>query len=677
MLLPSLAFILGIIVQNFWSLEMGLLLTLILLAIIVNFSLDKIAPKLFNKLFWQNGLLLLVFTCLGALRICVEDPVYNPTHIIHFLDQTKDQVVLKGIVKEIETGEKTTKVALSINQIEINDLWFEKKGKTILYLDSVPSKLQIFDEIVCKVKIFPSPKANPYAFDYAKFLFRKDIHFTGYVAKIDDVQILKSGRIGVLDWPQVSRRYLDNRLRRFIQEPQSYALVTAMLLGERNQLDKNTIAVFSNTGAIHVLAVSGLHVGILIHLLYLIMGLFKFNNKIKLIVAITVGLFYALIVGAAPSIIRATLLISLILMGNYFKAYVNIYNLLSLVALIMLILNPNDFFTVSFQFSFLAILSLALFTKPIYELVEFKWKLPQMAWKLLSATLAAQILMTPMVIFYFHQFPVYFFLSCFVAIPLAYLGVVGGGIILLASFILPAGFTLFLATLIAKAVSISYELLELIGNLPFALWDQLFLSLPSLLLVAAIVFTLYAYVISKEKTYILVCNALLVLLVVDELMELAQDHKTTSMTVYDMRAGTLIDFFDGNICLTYKSDQVTPESEKYAAENNRFATHITEVKYIQNEKKFGTNNWIADGTHISHKDYKIQIIDDEVDTLNLSNNHVLIIEANLKSFPIIEEQRVVIGNKVNFKTKNLILKNCINCEIWSIKENGYYLQVFR
>ena len=110
MLLPSLAFILGIIVQNFWSLEMGLLLTLILLAIIVNFSLDKIAPKLFNKLFWQNGLLLFVFTCLGALRICVEDSVFNSTHIIHFLYQTIDQDVLKGIVKEIETGDKNKKI---------------------------------------------------------------------------------------------------------------------------------------------------------------------------------------------------------------------------------------------------------------------------------------------------------------------------------------------------------------------------------------------------------------------------------------------------------------------------------------------------------------------------------------------------------------------------------------
>ncbi|HPN69682.1 MAG TPA: ComEC/Rec2 family competence protein [Saprospiraceae bacterium] len=675
MLLPSMAFILGIIIANFWTIKIGLPLAVIILAILVNFSLDKIAPKLFHKLAWQNGLLLLVFTCLGALRICIDDPTYNPNHMVHFIDPDMRQVELKGIVKEIESGEKTTKVALTITEVKLQEIWYEKKGKTILYLDSMPSDLQIFDETVCKVKIFPSPKANPHAFDYAKFLYRKDIHFTGYVSRMEDVTILKSRQIGLLDWPQVSRNYLNNRLSTLIQDRQAFALITAMLLGERNQLDKNTIAVFSNTGAIHVLAVSGLHVGILIHLLYLIMGLFRINNKIKLVIGISVGLCYALIVGAAPSIIRATLLISLILLGNYFKAYVNIYNLLSLVALIMLIIQPNDFFTVSFQFSFVAILSLALFTKPIYELVEFKYKLPQLLWKLLSSTLAAQILMTPMVIFYFHQFPVYFFLSCFVAIPLAYLGVVGGGIILLTSYIFPTALSLFIANMIGKAVSISYQLLEVIGKLPFALWDKLFLSLPSLMLITAIIFSLFAYLISKQKTYILVCNALLVLLVVDELMEMAQDHKTSSVTVYEMRAGSLIDIFDGNTCLTYKSVQVTPEAEKYAAENNRLAAHITEVKYVQSDKQLATKKWIADGNNFRNGHLNIKLINAEIDTLNFEKADILIVNANLRSFPITETKTVVIGNKVNYKTSIQIKKNCMNCEIWSVEENGYYFQV--
>jgi len=204
-------------------------------------------------------------------------------------------------------------------------------------------------------------------------------------------------------------------------------VVKALLLGERTEITQDLRQSYAAAGAIHILAISGLHIGIIMLILSYILKPLEYlkNGKyLKLILVVSSLWFYAILAGLSPSIIRATTMFTALSFGLFLNRKTELINILALSAVILLLINPFYVFDVGFKMSYLAVLSIILLQPKIASIWHPKYRLVNYFWQLISVSAAAQIGVLPLSLYYFHQFPGLFFLTNIVIIPL--LGVILG-----------------------------------------------------------------------------------------------------------------------------------------------------------------------------------------------------------------------------------------------------------
>jgi competence protein ComEC len=208
------------------------------------------------------------------------------------------------------------------------------------------------------------------------------------------------------------------------------------LIGYREDLDKSLVQSYANTGVVHIIAISGLHLGMLYGLLLLVLKPLK---KLKMpswcqLSIVLAGLWmFSFIAGASPSVLRSAVMFSVIAVGNAAKKKANIYNTLSASAFLLLWINPFFLWDPGFQLSYAAVLSIAIFQKPITGLIETGNKILDATWSLVSISFAAQILTTPISLLQFHQQPLLFLFANAVAVPLSGIVLYGEILLLLVS----------------------------------------------------------------------------------------------------------------------------------------------------------------------------------------------------------------------------------------------------
>ena len=210
--------------------------------------------------------------------------------------------------------------------------------------------------------------------------------------------------------------------------------MNALLLGQRQTIDKTIYNNYVNSGTIHILAVSGLHVGILLWILnFLFRPLLylKYGHFIRPFILVSILWSFAIIAGLSPSVTRAVAMFSIISIAMHLKRPTNIYNTLVISAFVILLFKPAFLFSVGFQMSYLAVLGIVSVQPIIYKLWKPKYMIPDKLWQIFTVTLAAQAGVVPISLFYFHQFPGLFFISNIVVIP--FLGVIlGFGLLVIA-----------------------------------------------------------------------------------------------------------------------------------------------------------------------------------------------------------------------------------------------------
>lgn len=270
-------------------------------------------------------------------------------------------------------------------------------------------------------------------------------------------------------FPSKAKRYLLELLEAHIQENEIRAFLSALLLGEKAELPKSLKATCINTGTAHLLAISGLHVGMISGILYyLLFPFFKIKKLYPLGVFILVAtlLFYGFICNWSISILRSVTMISVFLIGNAIKRKTNAYNLLSFSALVVLSINPNDLFSIGFQLSFGAVLSIFMFY-PILKMGYYpKHKIARIITDWAYISLAVQFITAPISIFYFGVFPTYFFPANMLAVPLVFL------IMLVILSALAFGQWLpFLYSVASALCSFLFSFLSEISTWPFAVLE--------------------------------------------------------------------------------------------------------------------------------------------------------------------------------------------------------------
>lgn len=266
-----------------------------------------------------------------------------------------------------------------------------------------------------------------------------------------------------------------------------YAIVAAMTLGDKSALSHNLRNVFNTTGASHVLALSGLHLGIIYMLVTLLVrgGRSRLLSQLVTIVCLWA---FAFLTGLSPSVVRAATMLTiygLLSLGYRDKMSVNV---LAFTAIVMLVIHPDALFQVSFQMSFLAVLSILLFYPLLNSMLSPQWlmehRIVAWLWGMTILSLSAQLGVAPLIAFYFHRFSTWFLLSNFVVVPCAWLILMGGLLLLLTR--LP-----FIATVLAAIVGFMTTMLTGIASLPLSSIDGLYPSVLQTVLVYVVIGCLY------------------------------------------------------------------------------------------------------------------------------------------------------------------------------------------
>lgn len=347
---------------------------------------------------------------------------------------------------------------------------------------------------------------NPYEFDYRRYLNNRKIGYRIFL-KENQFYLLNGYR-----QPNIYRRALIFRAK-LIEKLDSSGirnenvhLISSISFGARDEVDKETIQSFTNTGVIHVLAVSGMNVG----LIYVILDfLFRFLKSrragyfLHTLIVLSGIWSYALITGMSASILRAALMFSFVVMGTTLHRNSNIFNSLAVSAFLLIVWDPAIIRDVGFQLSYAAVLSIVVIQPFIYKQFFFKTWLYDKIWLLLSVTFAAQIGTLPFTLHYFHQFPVYFWLANLMVIPLVTLILYLSFVVVFLSFVSD-----FLTSIFAWVLDGSVRLVLLSVNfvetLPHAVLKELYPSLFQVSLVFLMSYLLYRY--SKiRKTILLKC----------------------------------------------------------------------------------------------------------------------------------------------------------------------------
>lgn len=287
---------------------------------------------------------------------------------------------------------------------------------------------------------------------------------------------------------QAFKNLIEEKYQRLDLQSADYAIVSAMTVGDKQHLDTQTKDVFSKTGASHVLAVSGLHVGIIFQLFILMLG-GRRRSPWTISIAIISIWAYTLMIGMPASAIRASIMTSVYCFILLLRRNTMSVNGLMLAALIMLCTNPQNLFNISFQMSFLAVLSIVVLYKRIYYLILLD-KYPQQpllnklfrwTWGMIALSFVAQIGTMPIIVYYFGRISCYSLMTNFIAIPAATL-IIYFSVLYLLCFFIP-----FLQHLVGSMLSsvahFTNESLAWCSRLPGAYIDNVSITLPQLFLI--------------------------------------------------------------------------------------------------------------------------------------------------------------------------------------------------
>lgn len=268
----------------------------------------------------------------------------------------------------------------------------------------------------------PYSPQNPRQFNYKHYLASHGIYYQAYI-KYNDFQVLNQPVQKDLFFYIKEIRYeILNRLHSFQMKEEITGIAAALITGYKEELDPDTKASFSRVGAMHILAVSGLHVGIIylmISKILFFLNKIKHGKIIRLLITLLFLWFYVMLTGMSPSVLRAGIMFSLISIGQALFYKANIYNTIFLSAFILLIADPGNLYNVGFQLSYLAVLGIVFFFPYLNSWITSKYWIINKSWELTCVSVAAQIATTPISLYHFGQFPTSFLIANIVVVPLA------------------------------------------------------------------------------------------------------------------------------------------------------------------------------------------------------------------------------------------------------------------
>lgn len=552
-----LPFVAGILLQ--WQLQISLH---VILAALISFSLALLLFFLlpvslrfkFQPL--QGFIIHLLLVGVGSLITWQKDTRHDKRWYGNHYQ--KEGQLLVRIEEPVIEKNRSFKAAGIVEAVIRKDDLISCKGKLLLYFskDSFKNDLEYGERILIRKALQPIKNSgNPGAFNYQRYAAFQQTFHTVFLKEKDWIKTNdKSEHASRLQqFIFDAREYVLSVLRKRVgaghpgSNRDELGIAEALLIGYTNDLDKDLVQAYSNTGVVHIIAISGMHLGLIYIMLVWLFARIPFvrNSKRTQAILILACLWlFSLLTGGAASVIRSAVMFTFITLGKaFFEKQSSIFSSLAASAFAMLCYDPYYLWDVGFQLSYLAVVGIVVFQRPLYNCFYFKNKWLDKVWQLMAVSTAAQLLTFPVCIYYFHQFPNLFLITNIIAVPLSAI-ILYAEIALLALSWMPF-LGAWLGRLVAGLVWVMNKIILGINELPFAVWDQIPATALTTWLLYAVVTGFSAWLMTKNKNLFksgLICLLIFTAILTYNEWQVAKQQK---IIVYNVPRYQAIDFVNG------------------------------------------------------------------------------------------------------------------------------------
>lgn len=513
--------------------------------------LNLLFPRPQRWISWlANGLLLLAVFASGGWR---ASTTYLPERADFFAHHLEAGDLLGGEVIGIKPATKTMRAEVRLTQrFREGSPTTKVSGNVLLYLapDERTAHLRPGAQIIFtgQPETFRQP-LNPGVFDLGAYWHRQHVHHQLFVRSPSDWRTVGQSTGGLIARAEGWRRAWFRTFQDHLQGDK-LAVAAALVLGDRDGLTKEIKSAYTDTGAVHVLAVSGLHVGIIFLILrFLLVSLLRLDRRkhgdiLVAVLSIVCVWGFALISGLSASVQRAGIMFTILAIGGIGKLKSHVFNTLSLAAIGMLLIDPAQLFRVGFQLSFTAIIGIVAFADPINRLVYLPAKWLRGGWSAMAASTGAQLGTLPLSLLYFKQFPLYFLLSGTVVIlsafAIMFCGLLHGFMAGIIGFSPGAKLT---GWLLGSVVSVQNNFIFFFQKLPGALLQIPYFDWVASLLLAVGIGCLAVFARWRRMAVLVTAIFLLLATIFWARTQGQSERGKTGLTVYHLAKSSLVDVY--------------------------------------------------------------------------------------------------------------------------------------
>jgi competence protein ComEC len=572
----AVAFAAGILLYTLWRVQFPFFLvpSLVGITLAMQAWFGRSSRMLFRNIHWLGVGLNASLVAVGNFLSYQLTDFNQPRHFIH--SETDYPLAIFKLTEPPVEKEKSVKVNVRLLYLADSNKVVSTKGKSIIYLEKDSASLGLnYGEVILSRNNFqavPPPK-NPGEFDYRRYLWYQEVYATAYLKKGDWQRTSQENKAQpVRKFSYWMRDQCRAAFKKYITREREEAVMEALVIGYRDHMSPEVQDAYSSAGVIHVLAVSGLHVGILYWVIERMLMFMKRKRqwvRARSLLIIVVIWLFALVTGLSGSVVRAATMFSLISLGKNWSKTANPFNVIASSALLILAWNPLLIMDVGFQLSYAAVISISAFSPYMNWWFTRQTRVGDFIWRTTSMSVAAQIGTLPLTSFYFHQFPSLFLFANLVVIPVSSVLLIGGLILALFQWFTPFATALgFLLEWIEWGMN---EFILFMSRIDFAVlrlgtvtWWQ-----AAVLLLVIIFIT--QYFIRKEKPYwFLFLSGILLLVASGSVMHWVKQGQKT-VTLYAFRKNSVVEFRNGSgaVLISDSAFLSDPWQVKYFSQHNQ------------------------------------------------------------------------------------------------------------
>ncbi|MDI5888908.1 ComEC/Rec2 family competence protein [Flavobacterium yafengii] len=664
----TIGFISGILFAYYFHLPLSLLFILLSISISIFGVLYFLFKNKSKKIFYFGLTTYLLSFLIGISTQVIHIDHFQKSNYIHNTTIFEKPHSISIIIREkLKSSPFSNRYIAIINRVD------EKKqtGRIILNIqkDSLHHEFEIGTSLLIKGILSKNkPPNNPNQFDYSKYLENKQIYAQLY-ADVDEIKIGTKIEKNIWYYSSKLRTRIIHNLEKNNFNKTELNVAIALIMGQQQDISSEIIRDYQYAGAVHILSVSGLHIGfILIFVTFILKPIpnTKRGSFIKLLIILASLFSFGIIAGLAPSVVRSVTMFSFVAIGNHLRRSVNIYHTLLVSVLLILLFEPSFLFDVGFQLSYLALFFI-IWLQPLLASIWLpKTKVSKYIWDILTVSFAAQLGTLPLSIYYFHQFPGLFFVTNLIIIQvLSIIMILGVIVMLLAAF---NSIPIFLSQLLEWSIYYLNKIINRIASLEqFIIQD---IPLHFYLLLSSYLLLFTAIIWLKKPNF----NRLVLVLISIIILQIScldiqwNIQNEQEWIVFNIKRNTLLAERNGENITVYANDSILKTAQK----NNTLKSYrignlssLREKKVLQNLFYFnGKKIFILDSSRVFPKNIHPDII-------VLTQSPKINFERLLQTI----KPKMVVADASNYKTIQKQWKaTCMKQKIpfHATSEKGYY-----